>query len=150
MIVRCEGHRRGSRAAGIADAGISRRGIADAGFALRQHKKNTDAGIGSAPRQMQKRAKRVKGLPRRGVKIRVRKQTGEERCFLCCARRRDVRPQSKRRVPALSLANGEERGRGNHKRGSRVVKTPQTRGSRPAFKSGHEGNADAVVRSASR
>ena len=40
--------------------------------------------------------------------------------------------------------------RGNHRRGSRVAKIPQTRGSRPAFKSGHEENADAVEDSASR
>ena len=38
--------------------------------------------------------------------------------------------------------------RGGHRRGSRVAKMPQTRGSTPAFKSGHEKNAD--VGSASR
>ena len=118
---------------------------------MRQHKKNTDAGIGSASCQMQKRAERVKGLPRRGVEIRVRKQTERRICASFVVPDEGMfGPQSKRRVPALSLANGEERGRGNHRRRSRVVRTPQTRGSRPAFKSGHEGNADAAVGSESR
>ena len=40
--------------------------------------------------------------------------------------------------------------RGGRRRGSRVAKMPQTRGSKPAFKSGREENADAVVGSASR
>jgi len=40
--------------------------------------------------------------------------------------------------------------RGYHKRGSRVAKVPQTRGSRPVFKSGRGENADADVGSASR
>ena len=40
--------------------------------------------------------------------------------------------------------------RGSRRRGSRVAKAPQMRGSRLAFKSGHEENADADVGSASR
>ena len=40
--------------------------------------------------------------------------------------------------------------REGRRRGSRVAQMPQTRGSRPAFKSGHEENADADVGSASR
>jgi len=39
--------------------------------------------------------------------------------------------------------------RGNHRRGNHVAKVPQTRGSRPAFKSGHEENTDAGISSAS-
>ena len=34
--------------------------------------------------------------------------------------------------------------RGGRRRGSRVAQRPQTQGSRPAFKQGHEENADAV------
>ena len=45
----------------------------------------------------------------------------------------------------------ESETRGSQTRGSRCInKFPQTRGSRPAFKSGHEENADANVGSASR
>ena len=40
--------------------------------------------------------------------------------------------------------------RGNSRRGNHVAKVPQTRGSRPAFKSGHEENTDAGIISALR
>ena len=132
--VRRGGCRRGRRVAGIADAGItdagvaSRRshnaGLADAGFASQRCLKREicvqvrtrgkrGRGRGFCVALIQKRAERVKGLPRRGVRSALGKSwRGKSLAdkIPCCARRREIRPQSKRRVPALSLASGEERG----------------------------------------
>ena len=75
---------------------------------------------------------------RKGEKPRERKRHRETRVFESETRgsqtRESHRGISKRR---------------NHRRGSRVAWEPQTRGSRPAFKSGHEENTDTVIISVS-